>query len=559
MRRGRPGDGIPAWILVAAAFSFPIAGAYAFTGDAPMSFSRSLTDEALLETAVMPAVDAEAYLEEDEGKIDGPFRFAAPHYVYLNVTEEGTLDVLADGSRVWRLRVASEGALSLNFGFTTYDLPGGASLHMYEAGQAGGELLWEGPFSASDRVEREFWSPVIPGEEAVLEVYSPAGSADPRLVVGQVNHDYRGFFGKADDGSLPGSCNIDVICPQADAWRDEIRSAGVYTLNGNWVCSGQMLNSLTSPKDPYFLTASHCGVSTSNDHTMRVYWNKESAVCGNLCCGPVTDNQLGAERVANYTGSDFTLVRLNADPDPDWDVAYAGWDAREDWRPQGCTAIHHPGTTVKTISWNYDPITVTSYLQNAQPGNGTHWRVDDWEVATTEVGSSGSGIWDENRRVVGQLHGGYASCSSITSDWYGRLSKSFVGGGSAATRLKDWLDPENTGVEYLDGSGGGSASVEEAPAALLAGALRSITPNPATGAVRIGFDLARGGSARFDVVDVAGRVVRSLEAGDHGAGSWTVAWDGTGRDGASLPAGVYFVRMGLGERLLGTQKVILVR
>jgi hypothetical protein len=101
--------------------------------------------------------------------------------------------------------------------------------------------------------------------------------------------------------------------------------------------------------------------------------------------------------------------------------------------------------------------------------------------------------------------------------------------------------------------------VEEAPAALRAGALRSITPNPATGAVRIGFDLARGASARFDVVDVAGRVVRSLEAGDRGAGSWTVAWDGTGRDGASLPAGVYFVRMGLGERLLGTQKVILVR
>lgn len=54
---------------------------------------------------------------------------------------------------------------------------------------------------------------------------------------------------------------------------------------------------------------------------------------------------------------------------------------------------------------------------------------------------------------VGQLHGGDASCvAPTTSDWYGKLSVSWEGGGSAATRLSDWLDPGNTGTLSLHGA-----------------------------------------------------------------------------------------------------------
>ncbi len=114
-------------------------------------------------------------------------------------------------------------------------------------------------------------------------------------------------------------------------------------------------------------------------------------------------------------------------------------------------AIHHPNTDEKAISFQYDPLTVTTYRQSGVPGDGSHWRVDDWEDGTTEPGSSGSGLWDPNHRLVGQLHGGYASCSSITSDWYGRLSVSWDGS-SSANRLRDWLDPSGSGQRVADGS-----------------------------------------------------------------------------------------------------------
>jgi serine protease len=85
-------------------------------------------------------------------------------------------------------------------------------------------------------------------------------------------------------------------------------------------------------------------------------------------------------------------------------------------------------------------------------GSGsTHWRVNDWDQGTTEGGSSGSGLWNQNKRLVGQLHGGSAACGNNLSDYYGRLSVSWTGGGSAATRLRDWLDPANSGQTAIAG------------------------------------------------------------------------------------------------------------
>lgn len=534
----------------------------AWMGDAPMSFTVPVTDASLVETRIMDAVDVDAYLQEDEARvaagIDGPWRFAAPHYVFINVTDESTLDILENGSRIWRLRVISEGAYTLNFGFTTYELADGVTLHMYPAEQSASDPVWEGPYGGRDQAEGEFWSPVIPGDDVIIEVYAPEKASAPRLVLAQVNHDYRKFG--SCPGQQPGSCNNDVICPEGDPWRDEIRSAGKYTISGSWICSGQMMNSLTSPKAHYFLTANHCGITTGNDQSVRVYWNVESPVCGQLGGGDHSMSQLGSTRLATYSASDFTLIQLTNDPNPDWGVYYAGWDAREEHIPQECTAIHHPQVCVKTISFNYDPLQITSYGGFSSPGNGTHWRIATWEDGTTEGGSSGSAIWDESHHVVGQLHGGQAWCGNNVNDWYGRLSRSWTGGGTNSTRLSNWFDPENTGTLVLDGyDPQGSSSVDEMPAVLRAGGLSPIHPNPATAGVRIGFELAAGAKVGLDIVDVSGRVVRTIPARVYEAGSWNVAWDGRGGAGGELGAGVYFVRMSLDGRLTDTEKVILVR
>ena len=44
--------------------------------------------------------------------------------------------------------------------------------------------------------------------------------------------------------------------------------------------------------------------------------------------------------------------------------------------------------------------------------NDTHTAQIDWDDGTTEPGSSGSPLFDQNHRVIGQLHGGYAACGN---------------------------------------------------------------------------------------------------------------------------------------------------
>ncbi|MBD3335732.1 MAG: hypothetical protein GF355_09470 [Candidatus Eisenbacteria bacterium] len=557
--------GTSVWIagLALAGLALGIGSADARNGDAPMSFVVPVTQETEVAKIAMPSVDVDAYIQEDEERMasgyDGPVRFAVPHYVLVDLTEAGTLDLLDNGARIWRLRIESPGAFSLNFGFTTYALPAGATVHFYPADQPEGDLYWDGPHTAADAVEQEFWSPVVPGDEVVVELYVPAGAEfEPQLVVGQVNHDYTGF-GKLRDDTQQGWCNNDVICPEGDPWRDEIRSEGVYTLNGYWTCSGQLLNSVNPEPPPYFLTANHCGVSTGNDHTMRVYWNYESPQCGMLGGGDLQQSQMGVTRLASYYASDFCLVELNVEPDPEFDVYYSGWDATESNSPGECTAIHHPNCDEKAISFNYDPLTVTSYLGYSVPGDGTHWRVDEWEDGTTEPGSSGSGIWDENHRLVGQLHGGYASCSSITSDWYGRLSRSWTGGGSASNSLQPWLDPGDLGVLVLDGSEpGGSSSVED-DLATRRGGLLPVVPNPAAGSASVRFELTRAARVGMEVVDVTGRIVHQAPVRAYNPGGWQVQWDGVDQDGTEVPAGVYYVRMSIDGKLADSGKIVLVR
>jgi len=97
-------------------------------------------------------------------------------------------------------------------------------------------------------------------------------------------------------------------------------------------------------------------------------------------------------------------------------------------------------------------LSTTTYSENSVPGDGTHWRITSWsDGTTTEGGSSGSPIFDPTGHIVGQLHGGYAACGNTSSDWYGKLGVSWNGGGSSSNRLKDWLDPSNSGVTVLEG------------------------------------------------------------------------------------------------------------
>ncbi len=251
-----------------------------------------------------------------------------------------------------------------------------------------------------------------------------------------------------------GSCEKDVAC--YPNWVNESNAVAMVLLSsGNALCSGSILNNTAQNYRAYFLTAFHCidlnkdGSISSTEKNNAENWAFRFRYRTITCGGSTVENYFTYNRDnfrAAWNTSDFALVELINTPLYDPRVAFLGWD-RTGYTPTKGTGIHHPSGDVMKISFDYDGLSETSYGSN----NGTnYWKVD-WDIGATEPGSSGSPLFDQNKKVIGQLKGGYSACgNSDMRDWYGGFYHSWTGGGNDATRLSNWLDPNNTGAQVFN-------------------------------------------------------------------------------------------------------------
>ncbi|MCP4659471.1 MAG: S1 family peptidase, partial [bacterium] len=349
-------------VIVVLAVAVLAAPLQARLGTPPRSMTEKTLDVGSVEILELDAVNPTALLLEDQRKAaePGPLRFALPADVRITPADHGTWKRLADG-RLWQLRVVAPGATDLNFGFGRFRLPKGATLHVLSLEEG----YYQGPYTGADHHDHgQLWTPVVPGAAAMVELYVPADAEfAPELELVRVGRGYRDLFSREPGYFFPykqGSCNIDVICPLGDDWRDQIRAVAVYGTGGSTFCTGTLLNNLEEDLRPFFLTANHCGITSSNAASVVVYWNYESSTCGALSGGSLSDNTSGATFRASDYGNDMTLIELNSTPNSAYDVYYSGWDARTSTAPQSSIGIHHPSTDEKAISYNDDALTTVN-------------------------------------------------------------------------------------------------------------------------------------------------------------------------------------------------------
>ena len=390
---------------------------------------------------------------DDERRVaDGlPMRFAVPSEAMVTPGNDGLWDRTEDGWLRWRMRISSRGAPHINLGFEHWNMPDSGEMTIESIDGFEGA----GPFTALDNQEHgELWIPVVQGDEIMVTITCSDAdrlAVEQGIAITKINIGYRGFGAeKADGVNRSGSCNVDVVCPEGDPWFMEIPCAGLYSINGWLTCSGAMLNSTAQNQTPFYLTANHCGVTTGNDQSMVFYWNYENSYCRTPGSGDSGGNGNGnlnqstaggAILRASGSNSDFCLVELNNDPNPNYGVSFCGWDRRS-ITPQQGIGIHHPNLEEKRISFDLDPLS----------SDGSLWRVNDWDLGTTEPGSSGSPLFSQDHRIVGQLYGGTAACNNNGYDVYGKVSVSWNAG------MSTWLDNAGTGEQYIETYGTASSN-----------------------------------------------------------------------------------------------------
>lgn len=409
-------------------------------GGTPFALTQQGKDVSIMEKIPvidMPLVDVESYKREDEltkGEAK-PFRFGVEIPVEIGFND-GIWQTLANGDRIWSVSIVSPNALSINLIFNKYKVPKGAKLFIYnKEGHALGAFTDQN--NSKDGI---FATELLQGDFVTIEYQEPKEVIGQGVLeLNQVIHGYRTPYGFGDAAGR--WCHNNVNCSVGAPWTCEI-DASMLIIVGGGSCSGSVINNTNQDRKPYVLTANHCYNNNPGAWVFRFNW--QSATCTNPSSSPSSQSLSGSTLRARNATTDFCLVEINSSIPASYNATYAGWD-KSGTLPTDVTGIHHPRGDIKKISFDSNPASTTNT-----------WLINQWDDGLVEPGSSGSPLFNQNHQIVGQLMNGDLNigCTSsggslVDNNNYGKFSGSWTGGGTNSTRLSNWLDSGNKGVEVL--------------------------------------------------------------------------------------------------------------
>lgn len=380
----------------------------------------------------------------------------------INLQNSGEWELMDDGSRVWRAKITAEGAKELTLMYDEFWLPKDSKFFLYTENER--QVL--GAFThQNNKASGKFSTAATIGETVYLEYYeAPKTIEEPKISINKVFQKLPS--GRNGDGEFgfntASACHINVNCEQGEPYQEIKRGVVriVMFLEGEpgtflGYCSGALMNNTAQDETPYLLTAFHCIIPdfTPLYNVWQFDFGYEVSSCDNPATEPERKMVVGAELVAGKQDPDFLLLKI-ANPIPSsYAPFYCGWNRAMDAIPQKSAMIHHPCGDVKKVTVDNNSTatifnnTISWEEYTASPS--THFQVN-FDEGFSQIGASGSPLIGDDGLVYGQLHGGNVTeqnCN-INRLFYGRLATSWDDDANTA-RLKDWLDPTDSGVTIL--------------------------------------------------------------------------------------------------------------
>lgn len=410
-------------------------------GGTPLSWSAlSLKSSVHIPEYALEELDTEQLLKEDEIR-EFPLRYGVFEDVNLNLKDVGIIDTLGNNAGyLWRYRISSSFAKSIQIIFRTFIVPEGATLFIYNYDHT----MLSGAFTKNNmRDDSLFVLADFKGNHVIIEYFEPLNPEyEGELIIGSVSQAYRDIFKSSEK-------YININCPEGKdlqlakhAVTKITFQSGIYASS----CSGSLINNERQDGTPYYLTANHCISSTSEASTLIAYFNYENEGCDGTVPLPLTIS--GSTLLTTGEESDYTLLELNSVPTDRMQPFYAGWDVSGN-DVDMAFSVHHPEGLTKKLSIDYDSVFHYPYIilwtDNSLSPENTHWQVA-FDVGYTEVGSSGGPLFTKNDQIIGQLHGG-----TVDHKYYGSLFYSWNNKPAGYPEISDYLDPDDTGILQLEG------------------------------------------------------------------------------------------------------------
>lgn len=537
--------------LVMICFLYPLIDlrAQISEGGIPSGFQLTLKSSQEIPLFILPEIDEEKLqLEDLESDPSGQceYRVAKGFQVDIDPMNSGIWEEMNGGDKLWRIRIFSRDARAIHVYFDQYVLPEGAKLFIYNREKT--DILGAFTYQNNKTTGVLAVTPVR-GEEITIEYFEPADASFSGLLhIGNIGHNYRGnsLFDANGFGDSE-TCNKDVNCDVAADWQSEKRSVCMIVFMKNkddfYLCSGALINNVRNNGQPYLLTANHCLPTYYEAQTAVYYFNYESPTCK----GPddnLSQSISGSEILATTYQLDFCLVKLSSTPPLDYMPYYSGWDVTTD-APAKSVCIHHPVGDVKKITFYNDVAVTGDFVYLYDFNDNTHWFIENWHNGITQGGSSGSPLYNQDHRIVGDLTGGstVANCTSADA-YFAKISHSWADYSNYRVQLKYWLDPDTTGITFLDGYDPSSTGIKN----ILQNEKHFlIYPNPSEGRIMIEFNSDESPNA-LRLYDMSGRLMQS----------WKIPYNNknTQLDLSNFPSGMYILEIQT-TTSINTQKLLL--
>ena len=343
--------------------------------------------------------------------------------------------------KVWRVGVRSENAKGISLYFDNFLLPEGGKLFVYNPEQT---VVYGAFTSENNNKENKLLIRPLASDSVVVEYQEPLGASfDAQLHISLATHELRG----ANKFNYSNECSPHATHEEkTEKLRQSVCMLFMVDDVESYWGSGALINN--TEHKPYIYTAGHNLTSASVAARTVYYFNYEVPAQDENFQGSRQFTMSGSTLLARDSNVDFALAELYKMPPADYRPYMAGWNRSTS--PKGpYMCIQHPYGDVKKVSHtdaDYLPVTyfsLTSYK--------TYWDVQTWSEGVTEVGSSGSPLFDANGYIIGELTGGRSFCDTPHYDYFCQFSAAWNYFADENMQIATFISPNDTEMMSMEG------------------------------------------------------------------------------------------------------------